>query len=509
MLFQVKTSPKQLERLNKPNITEVSAVPKRWEDFAETLTIRSGKGYQRFTPFPMQIQLSDLVDAHPFAMVPKTRQLGISQWALSKILHEMLKTPGINCVVVSRRNLDAYKLGRRMIQMIDSASIPTIRKSAAEVVTANGSRCIFAEPGENSARGEDSVSIILLDEFGHYSEPELTMASVLPATGMVEDLRCWLVFTPNGKSHYSFQLLNSSNPDGIDTIDVINKVRAGSLPPVHHWVDKDEWLKILIHWRSHPIYGKNPNYLQDTAKRQKLSWKKCLREYDLSFDESELQYIPDEDIDACAIGEYEKPEEGIRYYAGLDSSSVGSDYFCFAVLKEEGVSLSLVHLYRARRRSMKRHLVRIGSICEDYQIEAATVETNSFGQLYYEDLNQAHPKVKWSRFTASQRTNTEIMERMLMQMEERTLIYPDDEVVLREFRGLEQDPMTGKIEAAITSKEDGTDNALHDDIPRAIALAIHCFEHSPRKPRIDISKIQVIADATSYKERIKSENNHT
>lgn len=491
MLFQVKPTPKQLEKLDRQSITEVS-VPGRWEDFAETLTIRSGKGYQRFTPFPMQVQLSDLVDAHPFAMVPKTRQLGISQWALSKILHEMLKTAGINCVVVSRRNLDAYKLGRRMIQMIDSASIPTIRKSAAEVVTANGSRVIFAEPGENSARSEDSISIVLLDEFAHYAEPELTMASVLPATSMVPDFRCWLIFTPNGKSHYSFQLLNSSNPDGIDALDTINKVRSGDLPPVYHWTDLDGWLKILLHWKGHPVYGRNPNYLQDTAKRQKLSWKRCLREYDLSFDESELQYIPDEDIDACAIGEYQEPEEDGQYYAGLDSSSVGSDYFCFAVLKEDGDRLSLVHLYRARRRSMKRHLTRIGSICTDYQIEAAMVETNSFGQLYYEQLSDEHPKVKWERFTASQRSNTEIMERMLMRIEERTLTYPDDSDVIRELRGLEEDPLSGKIEAG-SGSGDSEDSELHDDIPRAIALAIASYEQRPKQRRVDLSKIRSVA----------------
>lgn len=487
-MFVVKPTPKQVEKLSLSSVSNFP-VPDRWEEFAATLTIRSGKGYQKFTPFPMQVQLSDLVDAHPFAMVPKTRQLGISQWALSKVLHEMLKTAGINCVVVSRRNLDAFKLGRRMIQMLDSVEIPCIRKSAAEVVLANGSRCIFSEPGENSARGEDSVSIVLLDEFGHYTDPELTMASVLPATGMVEDFKCWLVFTPNGKTHYSFQLLNSSNPYGIDALDTVNRVRSGELPPVYHWIDEDDWLKILVHWRSHPIYGKNPNYLQDTAKRQKLSWKRCLREYDLSFDESELQYIPDEVIDACAIGAYEEPEEGSRYFAGLDSSSVGKDWFCFSVLKDCAGHLSLVHLYRARRKAMKQHLARIGEVCNRYSIECAVVETNSFGQLYFEELSEARPSVTWQRFTAAQKSNLSAFERMLMRMENRTLAYPKDSTILREFRVLEQDPTTLKIEAAASGFE-GDEDELHDDVPRSIALAIQAYEDRPLR-RIDASKITV------------------
>lgn len=490
MLFQVPPTPKQLEKLSPANASDFP-VPENWADFARTLTIKSGKGFKKFDPFPMQLELSDLVNAHSFSMFAKSRQLGMSEFCLSKILHWALETPGYSAVVISRIHLDAYKLGYRMIQLIDSINLPTIRKSAAEIVLYNGSRIVFCQPGDSAARGEASVSCVMLDEFSYLREPELTLSAALPSGAMLgDDLKVIIIFTPNGKSNYAFKMLNERNPSGFELLERIELVRDGTLPGLHHWIDEDGWLKVLLHWKAHPIYSQKTDYLEHVAKTQKLPWKKVLREYDLSFEQGELQYIPDEDVIECAIGDFEEPEPNARYFGGLDTSSVGKDYFCFALLKDCESHLSLVHLYRRRRRSMKRHLTRIGAICMEYGVEAATVETNSFGQLYFEQLSQDCDWVAWQRFTASQRTNVEVMEQMLMKLEERTLIYPFDSDVIRELRGLEEDPLTGKIEAG-KGLNDSEDDELHDDIPRSIALAVHCFEHAPHKSRIDISKIQV------------------
>jgi Terminase RNaseH-like domain len=230
-----------------------------------------------------------------------------------------------------------------------------------------------------------------------------------------------------------------------------------------------------------------------------MSWRKVLREFDLSFDEGELQYIPDELIDVCAcLVDYQPPVENGRYYAGLDSSSVGADWFCFAVLQDQGDRLDLVKLYRAKRRSMKRHLERIGAICTEYKIEAALVETNSFGQLYYESLSQEHKSIRWERFSASAGSNIRLLERMLMKMEEGKLAFPPDVNVTKELRALVEDPLTGKIEAAQSGSEseDG-DNQNHDDIPRSLALAIQCFEQRPRKMLLDLSNLKIIPDQST------------
>jgi hypothetical protein len=491
--FIVPPTPKQFAKLPQGKTGKGFQCPDSWAEFAPMLTIKSGKGYAKFNPYDYQIEINRLIDQHRFACLAKGRQQGLSEFCLSKILFEMLKTDGFNAVVISKTGMDSYKLGNRMIQMLDSIELPTNRKSSAEIVLKNGSRVVFTFPGDSAARGEQSVALVLLDEFSHIREAELTLSSALPATAMVEDMICLLVFTPNGKSSYSFKLLNERNPEGFDLITKIQEIRDGKEKPLYHWVDQDGWLKVLLHWKAHPIYGQNPNYLADTAKRQKMPWKKVLREYDLSFSESELQFVPDQIIDQCAsLADYQPPLEGTRYYAGLDSSSVGADYFCFAVLCDQGDRLELVKLYRAKRKSMRQHLARIGKICEEYRIEACQVETNSFGQIYYEELSQDYKNVRWERFTASQGSNIKILERMLMKMEDRQLRFPPDSNIIKELRGLEADPISGKIEAGSTGaeSEDG-DNQLHDDIPRALSLAIRAYENRPKKSLLDLSNLIV------------------
>ena len=485
-MFIVKPTPRQIAKLN-PNKGSNFVLSPTWADFARSLTIRSGKGFAKFDPFSFQLELSDLVDGSTVTMLAKSRQLGASEFSLSKILYAMLETPGLNAVVVSRRLLDAYKLGYRMVQMIDSIALTTRKKSAQEIVLMNQSRVMFCEPGDSSGRGEASVSYILLDEFSFMKEPELTIGSVMPATSMLgDDYKLLIVYTPNGKSHYSYQLLAADNPDDFALLPTIEAVRSGELPGLFHWRDNAGWLKILLHWRVHPIYSQQEDYLKNVAKKQKLSWKKTLREHDLSFDESELQYISDALISECSTGEYEPYSEEFSCYAGLDSSSVGADWFCFAVLKsyvQNGIQkLSLVHLYRQRRKSMKRHLRKILEILDEYQIENTCVEVNSFGALYYQELNDERRFMNFTPFNASKNSNVRILESLLMRMETHTIVCPKDSIVLRELAGLEEDPISGRIEAGSTgvSNDESGESELHDDIPRAIALAIHAYNARPK-----------------------------
>jgi hypothetical protein len=207
MLFQVPPTPKQLKKLAGNTLQDFS-VPQNWEDFAPLLTIRSGRGFQQFTPFPMQVELSEQIEIHSFTLIAKGRQLGISEFCLSKILHWALKQAGYSAVIVSRTLLDVYKLAARMIAMVESINVATVKKSSTEITFANGSRIVFCQPGDSSARGEASVNCIMLDEFSFLAEPELTLGSALPATSMVENPKVLLVFTPNGKSNYSYKLLN-------------------------------------------------------------------------------------------------------------------------------------------------------------------------------------------------------------------------------------------------------------------------------------------------------------
>lgn len=496
-MFQLSPTPKQQAKLSRSSGKLSISIPDRWEDFAPLLTIKSGKGYAKFDPYPFQVEINSLIDRYRLAMLAKGRQQGISEFCLSKILHLMLTNEGFNAVCISKTGLDSYKLGNRMITMLDSIELPTRRKSSAEIVLINGSRVVFTFPGATASVGEMSVGLILIDEASKIRELELTIGAAMPATSLVEDPIVLIVFTPNGKSHYSFELLNSGNPPDFDLITKILQIRQGIEKPLFSWVDLDGWCKILLHWRAHPIYSKSETYLLDTSRKLKMSWKKVLREYDLSFDEAENQWLDDVLIDSCATAAYEpEPRENVSYFAGLDSSSVGSDYFSFAVLMLEGDRLSLVHLYRNRRKTMKRHLRKILELLDLYDCENTAVETNSFGALYLQELSDERSLMNFTGFNAGTNSNIRLFDDMLAMMEEGKLSYTNEPIVLRELRGLEECPKTGKIEAAKQSLESDSEyETLHDDIPRSIALAIYAYKNRPYGGRIKGSVVKKIMDS--------------
>lgn len=480
-MFIAKPTPKQLQKIS-PLVLVQQEIPEKWSDFAPMLEIQSAGRFVKFQPFECQVEMSNLIDLNPYTMILKSRQLGASETTISKFLHWALLRPGFTGVIISRTLTDSYKLSRRVQTMMKPLRLQLDNKSSSELRFANGSKLIFVTPGDSAAVGEPSVSAIMIDEFSLLKAAEQTLASAMPSTAMLgEALRLVIIFTPRSKNHYSYKILNGSNPKDLDLIKTIDLVRTGKLPPLYHWQDSDGWAKVLWHWRSHPVYCDRPDFLRWISKSQKLSWKKTLREFDLSFEAAELQFIDDAVIDACAIGQYELPEQGATYYCGLDTSSVGNDYFCFAVLKELADNeLSLVCLYRARRKSMKRHLSKIAAICDGYRPVAGMVECNSFGQNYYEALHDDCSFVDWQRFTASANSNLRILDGLALRMESAKLRYPNEDDILRELRGLEEDPLTGRIAAAESFNDGEEDSEIHDDIPRALALACYCYDQRPK-----------------------------
>ncbi|MFM7371712.1 MAG: hypothetical protein ACKO2Z_28785, partial [Sphaerospermopsis kisseleviana] len=102
--------------------------------------------------------------------------------------------------------------------------------------------------------------------------------------------RIFAVSTPNGKSGFYWDLLNSGN-DNKDIELICKNVSDSVENPFQFWIDKGNWGKVILHWKIHPIYGNNPNFLQEIHDNQKLSWEIINQEYNLSFQESECNYF--------------------------------------------------------------------------------------------------------------------------------------------------------------------------------------------------------------------------
>lgn len=482
-MFVVKPTPKQLSKLGVSSNSTSFQVPDQWKDFAPMLTIRSGKSYVPFDPFPYQVQISDLIDVNPYTLVVKGRQLGLSETIISKFLHWALQNPAFAGLVVSKTLQDAMALAKRLRAMVESLEgVKLATESLSEVAIAGGGKIFFRAPGDGSGRGIESVNAILLDEFAWLppEKQELTFTAAMPSTELLDGAeRVIVVSTPRGRSNFYYELLSQCNGN-VDVMSLIQQVRNGTAPPFVHFKDESDWLKAIVHWRAHPVFSKYPDYLDRVRKRKKLSIRQVEQEYDLSFETADNAFFDFALILQCANGRFEPPREGVKYYCGLDSSSSGDDYLVFIVAGWINGVLSVVAMHRDRKRNMERHISRIGALIERYQPIVGCIETNGIGALYNERLQQDFPDVNWEAKHTSKDSKLRMLERLHTYMENGQISYPAG-IVAEELEALQIDGE--KIQAA---------KGHHDDTVIALALAVEAYETRPKR-RIDVSRIQISA----------------
>ena len=240
----------------------------------------------------------------------------------------------------------------------------------------------------------------------------------------------------------------------------------GNGDPFQHWIDSGGWGKILIHWKIHPLYGGNPNFLKDIHEKQKLSWQTINQEYNLSFQESESNYFSVDTIRNCATGNNENYQENCFYFLGVDSATTGKDYAVCVVLKYENEIFSLVNLYRKREQSSEYHLYHIGEVINNYQPTLTGVEvTGGVGQVWLEELSKNHFGTKFKKIVTTGDSKPAMLDRLKLMMESQRFIYPSNSPIVDELLNFKRNDK--KLEAA---------SGKHDDIIMSVAFALTVAE---------------------------------
>ncbi len=436
--------------------------PKNWVEFAKLTSIRSGGDIIPFNPYPYQIELVEMMQERSVCIV-KSRQLGISETVCCYMLWRACLNPGYLGVVFSKTQFDTSLLARRMKRMIESVGLQTATENLGDIEISGKGRILFKNSKPDSARGLESVVDVFFDEFAFIESAKEIFDSVAPAQQMVgHRARMIVVSTPNGKAGAYWDLLSSNNGD-IDIEMLCEGASKGVSPPFQYWIDSGGWAKILIHWREHPIYGGNPNFLNEVHERQKLSWAIIKQEYDLSFQESETNYFSADIIRGGAIGEYSEPESKCAYFIGIDTATVGEDYGVCAVLKLSNDDVfSIAKIYRKRQESSQYHMFHMSKIIEDYSPIAIGIEvTGGTGQIYLEQLSQAHSYRKFHAVRTTGDSKLAMLDRLKLLIESEKFVYPASSQIVDELLNFKRN---GKLLEAAKNK--------HDDILMACCFAL-------------------------------------
>jgi hypothetical protein len=462
-LSNIVAQKKKQRQKTQKEVRQLKPIPTNWADFARLLTIQSGDRIERFNPYPYQIALDEVFDKYPTTIGVKSRQMGWTTYAASKALHKAMKNKAYTAVFISQTQADASLIAYTVRQML--LSIPEYGYAVNDNLLIqrihNGGTLHFRSPGPNATRGIPSVSDIFLDEAGFIENIELLYGQIKNTQSMVGDkARTLIISTPNTVTDWFYQKLTHNTPEITTTIDL---VRKGQTEPIQIIIEPESnWAKFICHWKAHPEYSKDINYLETCAKRDQIPEEQVKRERDLSFEDNVQNVFPSTVVSkSCILPDFTKENNGESlYYIGIDTAGIGMDYFVAIVLeKEDDHNYKLVDLYRQRIGTIQSHLFEVGKLIEKYEPFKVAIETNSGGQNYLELLRQEHLSQEFVAIKTTQDSKANMISKLLYMMENDILKLVDTKMITNEFLSFQK---KGNQYSAVGNQ--------HDDIVMATAI---------------------------------------
>lgn len=406
-------------------------VPDNWADFAALTRVRSGGKVVPFIPYDYQKELVQSIEDNYGTVVAKGRQLGCSETAISYMLWRACREPGFLGVVLSKGQADTSNLCKRARMMADSAPemIELATKNLTDLQVVGGGRILFRPATPAGTRGLQSVGMVLFDEAAFIPGMDVLFTATMPATEMCgSDARILLMSTPFGQSGFFYERLISGNGSR-DLLEEAESCRAEGSSGVRKWVDENGWAKVLLHWRAHPIYSSDANYIETTMRTKQMTESTARQEYDLSFIADDMTVFPAQAVKDCARGSWEGADPEGSYYLGVDTSTVGGDYTVAMVGRYEKGSVRVVQMYRQRKRTVDYNLDAIGKLIDEYNPMAVAVERNGVGQVFVEQLSKAWPRVRIDSIATTKESKAEMITRLLWALEEGLISYPACSIV--------------------------------------------------------------------------------
>ncbi|WP_169222728.1 Terminase-like family protein [Brasilonema sp. UFV-L1] len=440
----------------------------------------------QFKPYYYQKLISSLMDEFNNIVCVKSRQLGLTQIILSKFLHRASLNPAYSGMAFMRNGDDASAISRRARQMLtglndyiipDSDNVGYLKlKALGEIYFKNSSR--------EGSRSYDSVLDFLFDEAAFSENIQQIYAASSPSGALAGDkITKMVISTPSAKSGWYWDKLNENN-DGVDIeqlcIDVADGKVYKDIPGLYWFVDKASTVKLIVHWKAHPIYSQIENYLEYRMQQDGTDWETVLREYDLRFIDSTVAVFDSNLVRCGAIGQLEhcRDREAV-YYAGIDCSTTGDDYTVCMILKESHDTFSVVALYRKRKETSQYHLYQITELLNKYEPEITAIETTGgVGQVYLEQLSNQCKHLKFESIKTTGDSKPALVSTLQLALEKKTLTYPQNSPIVEELLSFRRQ---GKKLEAATGK--------HDDTVLALCFALSVINRN--KPFIDVSKIKI------------------
>jgi Terminase RNaseH-like domain len=476
---KIRQIEKRVRQLQFQQQGTLKAVPNEWEDFVSLSTIRSGGQMVTFSPYLYQKILSRLMDEYNNIYVVKSRQLGLTQTVLSKFLHRACLNPAYSSMAFMRNGDDASAISRRARQMLYGLQeyvIPA-NDNVGYLKLQKLGELYFKNSSREGSRSYDSVIDFLFDEAAFADNIQQIYAASSPSGALSGDkITKLIVSTPSAKSGWYWDKLNENN-NGIDIEDLCNQVASGKIykevPGLYWFVDNQKAVKLIVHWKCHPVYNQIPNYLEYRMQQDGTDLETVSREYDLKFIDSAVSIFGADIIRQNAIGEFETTVDNkASYYIGVDTATMGNDYCVAVVIKEKFDKYSVVALYRKRQQTSEYNLYQIAQLIDLYKPQKIGIEvTGGVGQVYLEQMTKQFRGYSFEAIRTTGDSKPVMISTLQLALEKTCLSFPNNSPITDELLTFRR--VGNKLEAS---------SGKHDDCVMSLcfALAVSQFNESKK-----------------------------
>lgn len=472
-------------REESQKLIAVGAFVSLWAIFAPMTQIQTSGTVKPFEPYDYQIDLIKAIDSTQNTVICKSRQMGVSETICCYLLMRALTESGFSAVVFSKTQADSSELCLRIQTMADSLGdmCPVMKTRSATKIAFKGlGRIHFLPVTARSARGIPSVSVILFDEAAFIDGIDGVYQAAMPTLSMLGD-RGKVIFnsTPNGRTGLFYRLIMAGAGEAKRVNETLTEIRQpannivpfqrGQNPNTRSWEHK-KWAKVFLHWRSHPLYGADPLWAEKTRLERQLTEAQWDQEYELQFSEGQKNVFSLELIEKAAIGQWQEPQKGRRYLAGIDPSFGGGDFFRCQIWDVTRTPYQLAAEYGASRKTKDTNIAQSILLLEQYKPGITSVETNSGGSLILEDLTRLKPAWNWQGVCTTSTSKLINTDRLVLLLEREQLRFPPDSAIAQEMPHFVE---TIKGASRLRNAESG----MHDDAVMAAAIAFASLDQMP------------------------------
>lgn len=473
--FNAKLSKIQadLEREQSPAERRLIAVPREYDKFCSSITMRSGGKLLRFNPYKYQLLLVKLISLFNNVTVIKTRQLGTTQALIAMFLCEAAHNPAYAASCFMRNDDDAKAINSRVRTLAKEARIGTEVEQDKLIRLINGAEIRTHNSSQQGNRSADSLCAILLDEAAFQPNASTIYSASVASTILTgDDAKILVVSTPSAKSGWYWERLSSDNGDR-DIEEICKQVAAGELytddlPGFYWFADEAGGCKVVIHWLCHPVYSLMPDFVERQAKRLKMDIADAQREFNLIFEDRAIEVFTAEAITAAENSDLE-PRSGLNgcaiglYISGTHTSAVAL------------VDNVVVNAVSIRNPSANTAINAVSEVAGRYGISSIVLKNSNGGEEIADRLRTAHRGARVFDITNSDMANT--IASLSLLLDEGRLTIPKYKnpirdipiaLHLRDFR--RQGDKLGAI-----------DPNRRDDCAWALAFSVKASENVPRR----------------------------